>query len=473
MEQWSTLKKLIWLFAAKLNGGGVTKTVSGSPAHITGALAKAALGVLVNITPTQSLHGYSNPWPAGGGENKFGVADATDLANGTSRKLSISDGLMTVSATGGISSTVIIGQSVLAQVIENATLPAGTYYFKIFDFSSTVTGATADGIKLRIETNGTNTDYAMDTAFTLSADSTIVGFYVASALQWNSGNTMKLRVAISSTNVDSWTPYSNICPITGLTGLSVYRTGKNLLDPAYKVVQNEDNVRFYYGNRITLPAGTYTMSGTQTFSGLYVNSVGGNISIKYNSKFMTFTLAEETAVDFNFYKVGGNDPNDSFMLEVGSSATTYEPYNGSTYAVDWSTQAGTVYGGTLDVVTGVLTVDRANIASYNGEVINEPWLSSMDAYVAGATPTTGAQVVYTLATPLTYQLTGQEVQMLLGENYVWSSSGDTVSVTYYAEGNANDLQSLNILLGGRYSNPKTSEDVSDKEALEIILGGNK
>jgi hypothetical protein len=63
--------------------------------------------------------------------------------------------------------------------------------------------------------------------------------------------------------------------------------------------------------------------------------------------------------------------------------------------------------------------------------------------------------------------------MLLGENYVWSSSGDTVSVTYYAEGNANPLQSLNILLGGNYSNPKTADDVSDKEALEIILGGNK
>ena len=97
----------------------------------------------------------------------------------------------------------------------------------------------------------------------------------------------------------------------------------------------------------------------------------------------------------------------------------------------------------------------------------------MDEYAPGATPTTGAQVVYKLATPITYQLTAQEVQMLLGENYVWSSSGDTVSVTYYAEGNANTLQSLNILLGGRYSNPKTADDVSDKEALEIILGGNK
>ena len=95
------------------------------------------------------------------------------------------------------------------------------------------------------------------------------------------------------------------------------------------------------------------------------------------------------------------------------------------------TAAGTVYGGTDEVVGGVLTDEWAEIPSYNGETITEPWLSSMDEYAPGATPTTGAQVVYKLATPLTYQLTGQEVQMLLGENNVWTSSGP-VSVTVEA-----------------------------------------
>lgn len=218
---------------------------------------------------------------------------------------------------------------------------------------------------------------------------------------------------------------------------------------------------------------------------------------------------------------------------------TQDPDDATTYSVDWTSEAGTVYGGTLDVVTGLLTVDRATV-TYNG---TESWakargqnafyttlnamerpsdntyigkitcdklqtcirysyndFASVESGITGYTGTgfvgqnwlyakaNGAttatafrgwlsnnpiQVVYTLATPLTYQLTPQEVQMLLGENYVWSSSGDTVSVTYYAEGNANPLQSLNILLGGNYSNPKTADDVSDKEALEIILGGNK
>ena len=112
------------------------------------------------------------------------------------------------------------------------------------------------------------------------------------------------------------------------------------------------------------------------------------------------------------------------QAELGSTATAYEPYQGTTYDITFPTEAGTVYGGTVDVVTGVLTVDRANIPSYNGETITEPWLSSMDEYTPGATPTTGAQVVYKLSTPLTYQLTPQTVAALVGQNYVWADTGD-------------------------------------------------
>ena len=57
----------------------------------------------------------------------------------------------------------------------------------------------------------------------------------------------------------------------------------------------------------------------------------------------------------------------------------------------------TVYGGSVDFKTGKVTVTHASIASYNGETINEPWISSIDEYVSGTTPTTGAA----LPSPLT------------------------------------------------------------------------
>ena len=43
----------------------------------------------------------------------------------------------------------------------------------------------------------------------------------------------------------------------------------------------------------------------------------------------------------------------------------------------------------------------------------------------------GVQLVYELATPQTYSLTGQEVEILKGSNNIWSD-GD-VTVDYYAD----------------------------------------
>lgn len=97
------------------------------------------------------------------------------------------------------------------------------------------------------------------------------------------------------------------------------------------------------------------------------------------------------------------------------------------YALDFGQ---TVYGGKINLATGTLIVEWANIDSYNGETITEPWLSSMDVYSAGATPTTGAQVVYKLATPIEYTLTPQQLTTLLGVNNVWSNDGDISELIY-------------------------------------------
>jgi hypothetical protein len=44
----------------------------------------------------------------------------------------------------------------------------------------------------------------------------------------------------------------------------------------------------------------------------------------------------------------------------------------------------------------------------------------------------GQTLVYKLATPQTYQLTGQQLMTLLGSNNVWADTGD-VTVTYPAD----------------------------------------
>lgn len=248
----------------------------------------------------------------------------------------------------------------------------------------------------------------------------------------------------------------NVRPISGRTGLNVYRTGFNLcqdsvhinhfwesgvlktnknanyaaIDIKVPVVPSEDYCVYVPDNT----GGIMYISEfdeSESFLGIHQESISG-------SNFAVFTATADTRfIAIGFYKSGGVSVGERICVSLsGANDGTYEPYQGTTYAVDWSTQAGTVYGGSLDVVTDVLTSTMANIASYNGETITEPWLSSMDEYAPGTTPTTGAQVVYTLAAPLTFQLTPQQVTALVGQNNVWSDGGD-VTVSYTKDNGTN------------------------------------
>ena len=109
-------------------------------------------------------------------------------------------------------------------------------------------------------------------------------------------------------------------------------------------------------------------------------------------------------------------------LDVMDGATGPQGAKGDTFTADFGQ---TVYGGTLDWNTGVLTVTHGQIAAYAGESLPGAWISDRDVYADGAMPTTGAQVVYELATPQTIQLTPQEIAALEGLNTLYSSTGDT------------------------------------------------
>lgn len=90
------------------------------------------------------------------------------------------------------------------------------------------------------------------------------------------------------------------------------------------------------------------------------------------------------------------------QIEIGSAATAYEPYSSpEVKSISWETEAGTVYGGSLNVTTGELT-------------------STLDA---SGDP---------LPAPEVFQLTPEEVNTLLGVNNIYADTGD-VEVTYRAD----------------------------------------
>ena len=114
--------------------------------------------------------------------------------------------------------------------------------------------------------------------------------------------------------------------------------------------------------------------------------------------------------------------NAHLQLEPGTSSTAV------TYPVSWQTEAGTVYKGSLDLITGELKT-YPYYASYNGETLTGHWISSMDVYAEGTSPSIGAQVVNDGAEPTVYNLTPPEIFTLLkGVNNIWNNVGNTAAV---------------------------------------------
>jgi hypothetical protein len=142
------------------------------------------------------------------------------------------------------------------------------------------------------------------------------------------------------------------------------------------------------------------------------------------------------------------------QLEAGNQATSFEPYSNICPISGWDeanvsdvddvdnptvtqtttiTLPQTVYGAEVDVVNGVLKITDGYIASYNGETLPSTWISSMDEYAEGTSPTTGAEVCYELATPTTIPLTPSLIKSLNGQNNLSVDSGDVIEGEYFKE----------------------------------------
>lgn len=100
--------------------------------------------------------------------------------------------------------------------------------------------------------------------------------------------------------------------------------------------------------------------------------------------------------------------------------------------VDGQGQSVKVYGGSVDVINGVVT-PCPYYASYNGEQLTGEWISDRDVYSPNTTPTTGAQVVNIGATGTPLGVQPTSIKSIDGENNVSASTGDVLSGSYFSE----------------------------------------
>lgn len=313
-----------------------------------------------------------------------------------------------------------------------------------------------------------------------------------------------LSVAIEPIQSGSGDPSpTNVRPISGHTGAVVMRTGINVWDEEWEngyydtsgnfvssanyicsknMVRFNDDETLYLVASVPLTIRLYDEN--KTFLGS-APSTWRNEPIKP-------TTYQPKARYLHFFNAASGSLttyNNDISINYPSTDTSYHAYQGQTYSISWATEAGTVYGGTLDVTTGLLTVTHkikdlgdANWYAYpsqngfsatfddlgsnsfaDGVCSHFKVLSSAvemltmgiaiganNAYVYAChitdnipsvtdgtsfkawLSTNNVQLTYPLATPQTYQLTPTEVRTLLGDNNIWADTGAS-EVTYRAD----------------------------------------
>lgn len=288
----------------------------------------------------------------------------------------------------------------------------------------------------------------------------------------------------------------NVRPISGRTSVNVGRTGKNLLAIS-ATTETVNGVTFTINSDGTINANgtataliSFNIRGTISFAnGSYILNgcpTGGSAST-YRIDF--FANEGDTGNGYAFSVSNGTLPNIRIRIEAGYTCNnlvfkpmirlasvsdpTFAPYTPVTLTIALGT---TVYGGTLGVKTGVLTITWAihnvtwgdgtgatilgsntrkrlpdlpdvpkniqtatisNIAPYlqnwESDTTHFYIQENKQAYAFLPNDTsadTQIQICYELATPTTVQLTGAELEMLKGYNYI-STDADSLTVKAY------------------------------------------
>lgn len=299
-------------------------SASGSIANFNTQLAMP-ISLKAYIEATQDLRGQSGSYPAGCGINKW---------NGEWEQ-------------GGINSTTGIDENQSTQwrtVGYIAVQPSTEYYI------CTPTGVDNKSIRPRF----------------YDADKNYIGYTVASGsgvtnrkfttpsdcyfMRFTPTEEHVLNHDISLNNPSSDTdyhPYSNICPIGGFSEIKIKKCSRNLLpNKTYQrtvnhVVIGQDNA----DNEIYLKAGSYVINIESDLNpSLYIQgdtTPQTGIGSQYPK---TFTLDKSEKYRFQVYKSTGITPEDitSFQLEIGSTPSDYEAYNGNIITI---ALGDTYYGG--------------------------------------------------------------------------------------------------------------------------------
>ena len=383
----TTSKKVTMANLKRVLGGNVTGTVE----DVSVSFSDGADGIPmeeceVTLVPTQDLHGYSKPWAGGAGKNKLNVNINDYTTSGVT--ITNSDGVITLENTATANVTI----NLRTDRINISDI--GNTYKLVDDGSFTFSSDIYLNIRY-YDSNGSaisNQSMTSGKSMNLSVPSNAYSFMpmiiVKSGIATN--GTVKPMLMLQTETDETFAPYSNICPISGHTDVTVTvasTSGGSGEDTTVSLG------RTVYGGTLDVATGVLTVThGRVDLGSLSWSLVGSGNSERFQTNGLTDNLLP---------------PNNS------------TPFSG------------------LCEIYEVERWDYLESAGHDIFICNNftsHWLAVRDTNYTSATDFTnsvnGKYLVYELATPQSYNLTPTQVLTLLGQNYVSHDGGGNIKVVY-------------------------------------------
>ena len=345
------------------------ETITGAIVHFIAKRARAIKSLIANISYTQDLNGYSYPWPAGGGVNLLDPAKCSVIGPSGAYGLTVTHDQATAIWT-------ISG----APTLQNASLAFNFCTYS--DFSLSGKGYQVQAFPI------SGTPIKNIYGFRNEAENRIAIIIDTVA---NPTVNVTFKVSVAATAQTAWSPYSNICPISGWTGANVYHSGADTSDATTYSITFPAAAGTVYGGTLDVTTGKLTVDRAMVDLGTLT----------------WYTAASQRITRFRAPVIG--------IKQIGSPNVL-----GAIVCSSYATKtANQTYTGSL----GISLQQNANDV-----YIYDPQKEAFSA-ADFKSAMSGVQLVYELATPQTYQLTPTEVTTLLGDNTIWADTGD-VTVTY-------------------------------------------
>ena len=352
-----------------------TDIASGSIASFTdGADGLPLKSLVVNINPVQDLHGQDAPYPAGGGVNLLDPAKCSTIGPGGAYGLTVTHDQATAIWT--ISGT---------PTSQNASLSFNFCTYS--DFSLSGKGYQVQAFPI------SGTPIKNIYGFRNETESRIAIIIDTVA---NPTVNVTFKVSVAATAQTAWSPYSNICPISGWTGANVYHSGADTSDATTYSITFPSEAGTVYGGTLDVTTGKLTVDRAYAV-------FDGSSDERWQKH---GTIASWFYTDNAFTNVFTDTSASNFSI---SNAYKQSPY--STVA---------------NIENGKFAIGYSSGSAVLRTVFKDTRYTTVQEWT-DAVATNHIQLCYKLATPQTYRLTPTEVATLLGDNTIWADTGDTTA----------------------------------------------